>query len=113
MRLSIILAEDHTIVLEGLRALLEKEGFDVVGVASDGRSAVDLARRFRPDIAILDISMPTLNGIDGAREITRVSPDTRTIILTVHEEKQYVIEALRAGVSGYLLKTKAASDLVQ
>lgn len=113
MRLSIILAEDHTIVLEGLRALLEKEGFDVVGVAGDGRSAVDLARRFRPDIAILDIAMPALNGIDGAREITRVSPDTRTIILTVHEEKQYVVEALRAGVSGYLLKTKAASDLVQ
>lgn len=113
MRLSIILAEDHTIVLEGLRALLEKEGFDVVGVATDGRSAVDLARRFRPDIAILDIAMPALNGIDGAREIARVSPDTRTIILTVHEEKQYVVEALRAGVSGYLLKTKAASDLVQ
>jgi two-component system, NarL family, response regulator NreC len=113
MRLSIILAEDHTIVLEGLRALLEKEGFDVVGVAEDGRSAVDLARRFRPDIAILDIAMPALNGIDGAREISRVSPDTRTIILTVHEEKQYVVEALRAGVSGYLLKTKAASDLVQ
>jgi two-component system, NarL family, response regulator NreC len=113
MRLSIILAEDHTIVLEGLRGLLEKEGFHVLGVATDGRSAVDLARRFKPDIAIFDITMPGLNGIDAARELLRVSPDTRTIILTVHEEKQYVVEALRAGVSGYLLKTKAASDLVQ
>jgi len=113
MRLSIIIAEDHTIVLEGLRGLLEKEGFDVLGVAKDGRSAVELARRFKPDIAILDIAMPALNGIDAARELLRVSPDTRTIILTVHEEKQYVVEALRAGVCGYLLKTKAASDLVQ
>lgn len=111
--LRIILAEDHTIVLEGLRGLLEKEGFEVVGVAQDGRVAVELARRFKPDIAILDITMPTLNGIDAAREILRASPDTRTILLTVHEEKQYVVEALRAGVSGYLLKTKAAVDLVQ
>jgi len=113
MRLRIVLAEDHTIVLEGLRALLEKEGFEIVGEAQDGRSAVELARRFKPDIAILDIAMPALNGIDAAAEILRASPDTRTILLTVHDEKQYVVEALRAGVSGYLLKTKAASDLVQ
>jgi len=113
MRLRIILAEDHTIVLEGLRALLEREGFEIVGTAQDGRSAVELARRLKPDIAILDIAMPALNGIDAAGEILRASPDTRTILLTVHEDKQYVVEALRAGVSGYLLKTKAASDLVQ
>jgi len=96
-----------------LRALLEKEGFEIVGEAQDGRSAVDLAKRFKPDIAILDIAMPELNGIDAAREILRASPDTRTILLTVHEENQYVVEALRAGVSGYLLKTRATSDLVQ
>ena len=113
MRLRIILAEDHTIVLEGLRALLEREGFEIVGEAQDGRAAVDLARRFKPDIAILDIAMPALNGIDAAREILRASPDTRTILLTVHDDNQYVVEALRAGVSGYLLKTKAGSDLVQ
>ena len=111
--LRIILAEDHTIVLEGLRGLLEKEGFEVVGVAQDGRAAVELARRFKPDIAILDITMPALNGIDAAREILRASPDTRTILLTVHVEKQYVVAALRAGVSGYLLKTKGSGDLVQ
>jgi len=113
MRLRVTLAEDHTIVLEGLRALLEKEGFDVVGVAQDGRAAVDLARELNPDVAVLDVAMPALNGIDAAREIMRASPDTRTIVLTVHDENQYVIEALRAGVCGYVLKTKAASELVQ
>lgn len=109
----IVLAEDHTIVLEGLRALLEREGFEIVGMAQDGRSAVDLVKRLRPDIAILDIAMPALNGIDAAREILRVSPDTRTIFLTRHEDSHYVLEALRAGVSGYLVKTRAASDLMQ
>lgn len=113
MKLRIIIAEDHTIVLEGVQALLEREGFEVVGVAKDGRKAVELARELKPDIAILDIAMPVLNGIDAAREIPRVSPDTRTILLTIHEEKQYVVEALRAGVGGYLVKTKAATDLVQ
>jgi len=113
MRLRIIIAEDHTIVLEGLRVLLEKEGFEILGEAQDGRMAVDLAKRFKPDIAILDIAMPALNGIDAAREILRASPDTRTILLTIHDDNQYVAEALRAGVSGYLLKTRAASDLIQ
>ena len=113
MRLRIIIAEDHTIVLEGLRALLEKEGFDIVGEAQDGRLAVELAKRLKPDIAILDIAMPALNGIDAAREILKASPDTRTILLTIHDDNQYVVEALRAGVSGYLLKTRAASDLIQ
>jgi len=112
MRLRIMLAEDHTIVLEGLRALLEKENFEIVGEAQDGLLAVELAERFKPDIAILDIAMPVLNGIDAAREILRVSPDTRVILLTRHADNHYVVEALRAGVSGYLLKTRAASDLV-
>jgi len=113
MRLRIILADDHTIVREGLHALLERAGFEIVGEATDGRAAVELARSLQPDIAVLDIGMPALNGIDAAREILRASPGTRTILLTIHDEKQYVVEALRAGVSGYLLKTKAAGDLVQ
>ncbi|MGH9868502.1 MAG: response regulator [Candidatus Polarisedimenticolia bacterium] len=113
MGLRIVLAEDHTIVLEGLRAILEKEGFQIVGEAHDGQAAVELVGRLKPDIAILDIAMPTLNGVDAARQIARISADTRTILLTVHEENQYVIEALRAGVNGYIVKTKAARDLVQ
>ena len=113
MRIRIVLAEDHTIVLEGLRALLEQEGFEIVGQANDGLAALELVGRLKPDVAIMDIAMPSLNGVDTARQIARVSPDTRIILLTVHEENQYVVEALRAGVSGYIVKTKAARDLVQ
>jgi DNA-binding NarL/FixJ family response regulator len=79
----------------------------------DGREAVRLAEKLKPDVAVLDIAMPLLNGIDAAREIRRVSPRTKTTLLTVHEENQYVVEALRAGVTGYVVKTKAADDLVK
>src|SRR5262245_37471011 len=109
----ILLAEDHTIVREGLRALLVAEGFDVVAEVADGRAAIDSAKLLKPDIAILDIAMPALNGIDATREIVRASPSTRIILLTVFKENQYIIEALRAGASGYLVKTKASRDLVQ
>ncbi|MGH9434661.1 MAG: response regulator [Terriglobia bacterium] len=113
MPLRILLADDHEIVREGFRALLERQGYEIVGEASDGRAAVDLARKLKPQVAILDLSMPLLNGIDASREINRVSPQTKTILLTMHNEDQYVLEALRAGVAGYILKTKAAKDLVQ
>lgn len=113
MSLRILLAEDHVIVLQGLRAILEKEGFEVVGEASDGREAVRLAEKLRPDLAVIDVAMPLLNGVDAAREIMRASPGTRTVMLSVHSEEHYVIEALRAGATGYLVKTKAAQDLVQ
>lgn len=93
--------------------MLERQGYEIVGEASDGRAAVDLARKLKPQVAILDLSMPLLNGIDASREINRVSPQTKTILLTMHNEDQYVLEALRAGVAGYILKTKAAKDLVQ
>lgn len=112
MPIRILLAEDHTIVLEGLRALLEREGFEVVGQATDGRDAVELAQRLKPDVAVLDIAMPALNGIYAAQEIARASPRTRTILLTVHEENQYIAAALRAGVNGYIVKTRAARELV-
>ncbi len=113
MPLKILLADDHEIVRDGLRALLEREGFTVVGEASDGREAVKLAQDQQPDVAVLDLSMPSLNGVDAAKEITRVSPKTKAILLTVHAEDQYVLTALRAGISGYVLKTKATADLVQ
>jgi len=113
MSIRIVIADDHQIVRQGFRALLEKDGFEVVGEAEDGAEAVRLVKRLSPDIALLDIAMPNLNGIDAAREIQRASPDTRTILLTMFSEDHRLLEALRAGVSGYLLKTRAVEDLVR
>jgi DNA-binding NarL/FixJ family response regulator len=113
MAVRVLLADDHQIVRQGLRALLEREGFDVVGEAADGREAVRLAQQSHPDVAILDLAMPSLNGVDAAKQIFQVSPRTRTILLTMHTEDQYVLPALQAGIKGYVLKTKAAGDLVQ
>jgi DNA-binding NarL/FixJ family response regulator len=113
MAYRILLADDHTIVRQGLRAILEREGYEVVGEASDGREAISYAEKFRPDVAVLDISMPLLNGIDAAREITKTSPRTKTILLTMYTEDHYVLESLRAGVTGYVLKMRAALALVQ
>ena len=113
MPLRIILADDHLIVRQGLRSVLEQEAYTVLGEAGDGREALRLAQELRPDVAVLDLAMPLLNGLDAAREISRVSPQTKTILLTMHTEDPYVMEALRAGVKGYLLKTQAAQDLVQ
>jgi two-component system, NarL family, response regulator NreC len=108
----LLLADDHQLVREGFRALLQMHGFEVVGEAADGFAAVRLARECQPDVAIVDLSMPLLNGIEAAREIANVSPRTRTILLTIYTEDHYVMEALRAGASGYLLKSRAAKDLV-
>lgn len=113
MRLRILLADDHQIVRQGLKALLEQEGFDVAAEASDGLEAVRLARDLQPDVAVLDIAMPLLNGLDAARQVLQASPRTKAIVLTMHAEDHYVLEALRAGVTGYVLKSKAAGDLVR
>jgi two-component system, NarL family, response regulator NreC len=113
MAYRILLADDHTIVRQGLRAILEREGYEVVAEASDGREAIASADKFKPDVAVLDISMPLLNGIDAAREITKSSPRTKTVLLTMYTEDHYVLESLRAGVTGYVLKMRAALALVQ
>lgn len=113
MSFSILLADDHQVVRQGLAALLATEGFQIVGEASDGVEAVELATRLQPDLAVMDISMPTMNGIEAAGEIARVSPRTRIILLTRHDDDQYVIASLKAGVRGYVLKSQAAHDLVQ
>ena len=109
----ILLADDHVIVRQGFRALLEREGLEVVAEAADGHEAVRLAGDLRPDVAVLDFAMPLLNGLDAAREIRRRSPGTRLILLTVHTEDHYVLEAMHAGVHGYVVKTQGAADLVQ
>jgi len=113
MSLQIILADDHPIVRQGFKALLEREGFEVVGEASDGHEASRLAQTLRPDVAVLDLSMPGLNGLDAARAVLQASPRTKTILLTVHKEDQYVLGALQAGVKGYVLKTQAIMEVVQ
>jgi DNA-binding NarL/FixJ family response regulator len=110
--LRILLADDHRMFTQSLRTLLEREKFEVVGEAADGREAVTMAEKHRPDIAVLDVAMPILNGLSAAREIEKVSPRTRLIMLTSFPDEQYVLDALRAGVAGYVLKTRASSDLV-
>lgn len=109
----VLLADDHPMVRDGLRAILERDGMSVVAEASNGRQALELAEKFRPDVAVLDLSMPLLNGIDAAREMGRIAPHTKTIMLTMHTERQFILEGLRAGTRGFLMKSHSAGELVQ
>ncbi len=111
--LRVVLADDHLVLRDGLKSILKEQRIDVVGEASDGLEAIKLCERLTPHVAVLDISMPLLNGIDAAREISKVSPNTKIIMLTMITEDRYVFAALRAGVSGYVLKSKAGSSLVE
>ena len=113
MPLRILLAEDEQIVRQGVRALLEQAGFEVVAEASDGREAIRLAERLHPDVAVLDLAMPNMNGASAARELARVAPSTRTVVLTAHRSDEQVLAALEAGIKGYVLKTEAMADLVR
>ena len=113
MPIQVLLADDHQIVRQSLKALLEKEGFKIVGEASNGQEAVKIAESLHPDIAVLDVSMTVLNGIDAAKEIKKVSPHTKAVFLTVHDEDPYLLDALRVGAKGYVIKTHAAENLVQ
>ena len=112
MPIRIVLADDHVLVRQSLKTLLEREGFQVVAEASDGQEAVRHAASLQPDIAVMDISMPILNGLNAAREMSRSIPKTKVILLTQHDEGQYISEALDAGVKGYVLKNQVASDLL-
>ena len=107
----VLLADDHTLVVEGFRKLLEPE-FDVVGAVEDGRTLLDVAPRLQPDVILLDISMPLLNGIDAARQLKKIVPHAKFIFVTMHADAAYVTEAFRAGGSGYLLKRSAATELI-
>src|SRR4029077_13227900 len=103
----ILLADDHALIRQGLRALLEKQGFQIVAEASDGQEVLRSVMEAHPDVAIVDISMPMLNGVDTARERKKCAQRTKVILLTQHDEEQYVTESLRAGVRGYVLKSQA------
>jgi DNA-binding NarL/FixJ family response regulator len=113
MSYRVILADDHHIVRQGLRVLLEKEGLKVVAEANNGREAVELARTHKPDVVVLDLMMPLQNGLEAGREILQNRYATAAILLTMHTEEHQIAMALRAGIRGYLLKTQAAEDLVQ
>ena len=107
----LLLADDHTLVVEGLAKILESE-FDPVGTAENGRELLRLAEELKPDVVLLDISMPLLNGLDACKQLIKTSPQAKVIFVTMHADADYVAEAFRAGGSGYLLKRSAASELV-
>lgn len=112
-RTTIVLADDHRIVRQGLRALLAGEAdFEVVGEADDGREALELVKHLTPDVLILDLMMPGLNGLEVARQLPRQSPGVRVVVLSMHDDEGFVLEALANGVSGYVLKDSNSSDLV-
>ena len=112
--MEIVLAEDHPIVRQGLRALLEAErDFQVVGEAGDGLEAVALVERVKPDVLVLDLMMPGLAGLQVARQVRQRSPQTRIVILSMHADEGYVLEALTAGASAYVLKKSTTGDLVK
>jgi two-component system response regulator NreC len=112
--LRILLADDHTVVRQGLRKVLEERAdWRVVAEAGDGREAVRQAEQHKPDVAILDVAMPLLNGIEATRQIVKRVPNVRVLVLSMHADEAYVIQILHAGASGYLLKDSADVDLLQ
>lgn len=114
MTVRILLADDHTLVRSGVRRILESQpDLQVVAEAADGAEAVELARSIHPDLAVLDVSMPRLTGLQAVREIALRAPEVRTLILSMHDNEQYFFAALKAGASGYVLKSAADEDLVE
>ncbi|PYN51113.1 MAG: DNA-binding response regulator [Candidatus Rokuibacteriota bacterium] len=113
MATRVLLADDHTIVRQGLRVLLQREGFEVVGEAANGAEAVRLATETMPDVVVLDYGMPLMNGLAAAREIMVSCPRAKLILLTMHADDRYVLEAVRLGVKGYVVKSQAPTDLVR
>ena len=113
MAIRILLADDHVLVRQGVRVLLEQAGMVVIGEAADGLKALQLAHTHAPAVALLDIAMPHLNGLETARRLRETVPQTKTILLTMHTDEPYVLAALQAGAVGYVVKTQATADLVQ
>ena len=111
-RLSIMLVDDHAILVESLKKLLENE-FDIAGSASDGRTMIEMPTKLRPDVVLLDITLPILNGLEAARRLRKIAPEIRIIFLTMNEDRDLAAEALRLGAAGYVLKKSAASEVRQ
>jgi len=110
---SIVLADDHQVVRQGVRSLLESErGFNVVGDAGDGLTAISLVERLKPDVLVVDLMMPGLNGQEVTRRVSKLSPKTRIVVLSMHSSEPYVMEALRNGAAGYVLKDASCADLI-
>jgi len=113
-RIAVLLVDDHTVVRQGLRALLESEGdLRVVGEAENGRQAVRLAKKFLPDVVLMDLAMPVLNGIEATRQISKNIPSTKVLGLTSYGDDEYVTQLMQAGASGFLIKQTAADDLLK
>jgi len=110
-RARVLLADDHRIVAEGLRALLEPE-FELVGIVEDGRALLDSAEKLRPDVVVVDVSMPLLNGIEAVRQLKKKNKDIAVVFLTMHVDVTYAANAFEAGASGYVLKHSAPSELI-
>jgi DNA-binding NarL/FixJ family response regulator len=113
MSTSVVLADDHPVVRQGVKMLLEREKFEVVGEASDGFEAIALAQQLRPDVVVLDLVMPKLNGLGAVDEIRKASPRSKMLLLTMYTDEHYVLEALRAGVKGCVSKAEAPEHLLQ
>ena len=113
-KIRILLADDHTVIRLGLKLLLERQAdFVVVGEAEDGRKAIQLAESLLPDVIVMDVAMPNLNGIEATRQITTARPKVAVVVLSMHSDESYVMRALKAGAKGYLLKDSAEADLIQ
>ena len=113
MSTTVVLADDHPVVRQGVKMLLEREKFEVVGEASDGLEVIELAQQLRPDVVVLDLVMPTLNGLGAIDEIRKGSPRSKMLLLTMYTDEHYVLEALHAGVNGYVSKAEAPEHLLQ
>ncbi len=112
-KITVLLADDHTVVRQGLRALLEaEEDMSVVGEAENGRQAVQMIKRLQPDVVVMDIAMPTLNGLEATRQISRDNPKCKVLVLSSYSDDEYVQQLTDAGAAGYLVKQTAAQDLV-
>jgi DNA-binding NarL/FixJ family response regulator len=113
-KVRVLLADDHQLMRSGIRLMLEREpDMSVIGEASDGREAVTLAKSLKPDVVVMDIGMPNLNGIDAAGQMTQENPEVAIMIVSMHPDETYVLRALRAGARGYLLKDSAEADLIK